>query len=76
MAMTLRLDREHEAIVRDLAERTRRSPAEVVVLAIWLYRDELVRREEELEEVRQGEYRTDAGGSIVRDAEFLEHPEL
>jgi len=52
MAITLRLDPAHEAIVRDLAERTHRSPAEVVVLAIWHYRDELVRLEEALNEDR------------------------
>lgn len=76
MAMTLRLDAQDEAVLREVAERTNRTMTDVVALSVRFYRDSLVAHDEQADLARRAErraaHRKAIDESMARNADLLE----
>lgn len=76
MAMTLRLDPDDEAALREVAERTNHNLTDAVALSVRHYRDLLVLQDEQADLARRAErrtaHRTAIDSSVERNAELLE----
>jgi hypothetical protein len=76
MAMTLRLDAEDEALLREVAERTNHTMTDTIALAVRHYRDLLAVQDEQADLAQRAErraaHRKAIDESVERNAELLE----